>query len=199
VVAGIALVAAVALGLWFRSRAIATARPAPPSLEAAERLYKEAVEHGKNGRFSESLANFEKAAQSMIAVDWVYHHDYSSTLNNVTMQVDSVHGIPVPAIRTSIQRVRLVRRSLEEMNLAQRTATTGPERSIVHRARAQTLQVWGFPWEALGDLQAAHHFDTTRHDFTRAADSYLYRMQHPVRPDSLKRGGPVRVSATGSP
>lgn len=171
-----------ALGIWWAFRAKAPrSTPASPAFGAPEVAWQEGVRLGTAGQFRESLERFEYAAPKVRGRDWIFHHDFSSTLNNVTMQVDDVDGIPVPAVRTSIQRVRLVRRSLEEISLAERLAKSDQQRSVVHRARGQTYQVWGFPWEALGDLQTARHLDPSNAGFTYSADAYLYRMQHPVR------------------
>ena len=195
----VTIVALAVPGIWLGLKL--THRPAPLPLSDSRfgspaTAYTEAARLSNSGHYCESLERFEYAAFTMDHRDWAFVQDYSLALYNATLQIEGVDGIPVPSVRSSLQRVRLLRRSFEQMDSAERLATNAAQRTFLRRARANAFGAWGFPWEALTELQAARvgarddggvgvkgYLDTARVVLDLAHDVYLQRMQHPVNAD----------------
>jgi hypothetical protein len=183
--------AAVALAM---KRGEGPGRVTHAAFRTPEVAYQEALQMARNGRFRESLEHFEYAAPTLGRHDWDFENEYSSALYNSTLEIEGVDGMPVPAVPGSLQRVRLVRRSFEEMERAEQLAATAAQRTYLHRTRANMYGVWGFPWEALSELHAARidagsdeaasrrYLDSTRAELDMAHAIYLQRMRQPVQP-----------------
>jgi hypothetical protein len=185
-------------GVWLGVRL--TNRPPPPPRSDSrfgppETAYNEAARLSNSGRYRESLELFEYVAPAMGHRDWEFDQHYSLALFNAALQVEWVDGIPVPAVRTSLQRVRLLWRSLEQMDSAERLATNAAQRTYLRRIRANAFAAWGFPWETLSELHAARvgarddagvgsgSLDSARVDLDLTHSVFLHRMQHPVNAD----------------
>jgi tetratricopeptide (TPR) repeat protein len=160
---GLALLAAVILGGQFAWRAWhgrPAAVPADAVAEAARHEPAEAatraLELGRAGRHVESLPWFRRAAEGG---GWAEHWNYGAALNNASLEVWSRSGVVTSATRSAIERLELVRGALAELELADRAAPDDASRARVAIARAQVLERWGFPVEALAAWRRARDLD----------------------------------------
>jgi hypothetical protein len=180
----LAVVAITWLALRLRPRSRAAGGNAPPARAATmspETAYLTALRFSKAGRHEESLPYYRQAVKGSPGDAWMAHYNFGGALYNVGLEVQERHGIPVPVVRSSIERVALMRESLAELETAERLALTPRDRATVLRARGERFQVWGFPWEGFVLLRRAQWTDTTRPELERIADSYGAALEHPER------------------
>ncbi len=144
--------------------------------------YATALRLSQAGRHEESLLYYRRALTGAPQNPWVVHYNYGGALYNVGLEVRDCHGVAVPTVRSSIERVALMREALGELDVAERLATTARDRAMVMRARGERFQIWGFPWDAFVQLRQAQWTDPERKELGGAADGYLLVLEHPERP-----------------
>jgi tetratricopeptide (TPR) repeat protein len=147
----------------------------------AQAAYDTAVRLSEIGRHEESLPYYRRAVTGTPENPWVVHFNYSNQLYNMGFQLRRRHGVSVPVVRSSIERVALMREALAELDIAERLTTTARDRAMVLRARAERFQVWGFPWEGFVQLREAQWADPQRKELGGAADGYMLVLEHPER------------------
>jgi hypothetical protein len=175
-VAGVVGVAMIALAAALLLRPRAVTRP------FAE--YDEALRLSTSGAHVASLRHYARAAHDMARV-WVFHFNYSSALYNAALEVNTRFESPAPRTRSSVERIRLLDRSLEEITAAESLVLDTGDRATVLLARAQMMQIWGLGWDAMGPLERAHRLDASVEHGMAAAQFAL--MEHPEIPDSASR------------
>ena len=160
---GVALFVAVMLAGVIAWRAWFGRPVAPPGDATAEagrlepaQAATRALELGRAGRHVESLPWFRRAAE---AGGWAEHWNYGAALNNASLEVWTRSGVVTSATRSAIERLELVRGALGELELADRVAPDDASRALVAIARAQVLERWGFPIEALAAWHHARELD----------------------------------------
>lgn len=92
---------------------------------------------------------------------WVVHLDYSSALANAALESRTVARFGRRVVRSSIERVALVRESLRQLDLAAAMADAPHDRAVIEVARGETLETWGFPYDALECYRRALALDPT--------------------------------------
>jgi hypothetical protein len=85
-----------------------------------------------------------------------------------------------PASRSSVERVAWVGEALAHLDRARVLSRRAREVAEVEVTRAQLLQVWGFPWEALLGLRAAVAADPSWSEIAQTADLYAWHLHHPA-------------------
>jgi len=147
-----AIAGVIVLGTWLAvavprrpGRAPAPADPAA-SLDPQSALVR-GVELDRAGDATRSIPYFRRAAET--GSGWLVHWDYAAALNNASIQVRTWHGITLPASRSSIERGELVRHALDEVAEAERQLPDIRVRARMRVKRGLTLELWGFPIEAL--------------------------------------------------
>jgi len=184
----IAAIVVISLVAWLALRP----RPAPPGAggdattgEAAalspEAAYETALRHSRAGRHEESLPFYRRALTGSPENPWVVHYNFGGALYNVGLEVRQRHGVAVPVVRSSIERVALMREALVELDIAERLAITPRDRATVIRARGERFQIWGFPWEGFVLLRQAQWTDPASTELGRIADGYVLVLEHPER------------------
>jgi hypothetical protein len=79
----------------------------------------------------------------------------ATAANNATIQVREKHGLVIPATRSAIERVALIRQSLRRAERAEAMAGTSGLRSALTAARAGQIAVWGFMREGYEQYRRA--------------------------------------------
>jgi hypothetical protein len=184
-----AVLAVISLAGWFllRSRVVARAPDSGATAGPAATLtpqvaYQTGLRMAQAGYHMESLPYFRRALEGKPLTAWVVHLNYAGALYNVGLEVRDRHGVAVPATRSSIERVAMMREALAELDIAERLATNPHDRAIAIRSRAERLQIWGFPWDAFAQLRQAQWTDTLWRELGRFADGYMVVLEHPERP-----------------
>jgi tetratricopeptide (TPR) repeat protein len=163
--------------------------PRPGSVRGADPLagltpaaaYDSATSLSRAKRPVESLPYYRRALQGAAKNLWVVHFNYGSALNNAGLQIRERDGVPMPAIRSSVERVALMREALAHLDSAEALAPSPHDRATVLAARAERLELWGLPWDAFVELRQAQFTEPQRKDLGRAADRYMLVLQHPER------------------
>ena len=172
--------------LILRSRAVSRAPDTGASADPAATMtpqvaYQTGLRMAQAGHHRESLPYFRRALEGKPLTAWVVHLNYAGALYNVGLEAHDRHGVAVPATRSSIERVTMMREALAELDIAERLATNPHDRATVIRSRAERLQIWGFPWDAFAQLRQAQWTDTLWRELGGLADGYMVVLEHPER------------------
>lgn len=177
----VGLVLAIGLWTWTRLRARHPRTPAASSIDALspQQAYDRGVDLGMQGRALESLPYLARAASSPGAT-WVVHHDYSTALHNASV-ASRPRGSGLEAgVRTSLERIALLRASLTELDVAERLAGSPATLALVHAARARSLAQWGLPVEAMEAYQRAADLDPASADYRERAARLRNALHRPL-------------------
>ncbi|HET9328200.1 MAG TPA: hypothetical protein VFQ05_15645 [Candidatus Eisenbacteria bacterium] len=176
----VVLTLAVGAALWWRFGR----HPQPPDTGGApfdsRQTYAEAMTLSQQGRFIESLPMFRRVMESDTSLSQL-HHDYATAMLNAVHQSRHHLGRQEFAVRSSIERVELVRWALVELVAAERTARDARARAWGIRTRAQALGAWGFPWEAMVGYRQVEWADPAWTEIAGRAERVLAEMEHPER------------------
>lgn len=142
------------------------------------------------GHADRSLAYF-RHAMTFPGDPAMAHAGYSSGLHNAAIQSRSRFGLMGLATRSSVERIALMRESLEQLDIAERMAATPAERATVHAMRAHRYVTWGMPWDALAEFHGAQTDDPPGGWEPRVAE-LVARLHHPERP--APRADPLAAS-----
>ena len=82
----------------------------------------------------------------------------ATAANNASIQVHEKDGIVIPATRSSVERVALVRRSMSRAGHAEALATTNALRAAIAAAHAGQLATWGFVRESYAEYRRAAQY-----------------------------------------
>ncbi len=75
--------------------------------------------------------------------------------------------------QSSVERVTLFKRELQEFELALEQAPAGAARARILRTRAEALFIWGLPWEAFISFRGAQLADPSDSTAGLRADNLL--------------------------
>jgi hypothetical protein len=194
----IAGLAAAGLAGMLRWRSPAHPRPERTddavTLEPAD-AYREAYRLMAVNHLRESLPYFRRAAAG-VSVDFCeVHYLYGVALGALSMQYSPRAGLPVPATRSSAERVSLVRESLGELNRAAALARGPKARATVLRYRAEVLTAWGLPWDAMFAWHEARVADSTDRSLMTEAARYLAVLRNPGHRGPGSSSGPPEIPA----
>ncbi len=144
----LAAVAAVAVAAVWLTRGARAPQPADPLATLdPEQAYRRGVDLARAGHYVQSVPYFRRAADTPGA-PWQVRHDYSSSLHNAAMESRTLGRVGLRAVRSSVERVAMVRESLRQLDLAEPGATSPRDRAFLELERGSTLSAWGFPLEA---------------------------------------------------
>ena len=152
--------AALAVAAWWPLRHWLTTPPAPaPGITARAddplastdvlALYRTAVSLGRSSHHYASLPYFRRMLQISNGDSWQLHFNYGSALYNSTLQVETHHDLPIAVVRSSYERVELMREAVREFDLAERLAREPADLAFLRSNRALMMSLWGLPWETL--------------------------------------------------
>lgn len=160
--------------------------------------YQRALELSRAGGFEASLPFFERALQGTPPEPWLIHYNYAGALYSVGLEERGPAGHSRPALRSSIERVALMRRALAELDVAERQAPTAHDRATVIHDRSVRLRIWGFPWDSFAEMRRAQWTEPGQKSHGAAADGYMLVLEHPERG---REGPPARepLSPRASP
>ena len=175
-----ALLAAGLAGWWLLAARREPSSSAPPAVRDPEAAIERGLALVKHGRFVESLPLLESVGRAY-PLSPTGHHDYATALLNAVHQGRRHLGKQEFAVRSSVERVAMVRTALLELADAERGARDPRDRAWAIRTRAQALGAWGFPWEALVGYRQAEAADPTWTEMTLRAEKVLDEMEHPER------------------
>jgi hypothetical protein len=106
---------------------------------------------------------------------WEYHVDLATVLHDAALEA---------RVRSSLERVALMRESFAELDRARLLAHAPRERARVMEEQGRELRIWGFAWEAVLELRGASRTDPSWPAPGATAEAFANVMQHPTRPDS---------------
>lgn len=186
------LLLAAAMTMMFNARR--AAQHAQPEAQRMDPVaaYQHAIQLSLKSRWRESLPYYRRGLEGAPGHEWRPHFNYGIVLNDITLQFETRAGQQVPATHSSAERVVLANASMEELRRAIQLAPDGATRARILSMRANTLVLWGFPWEAFASFRAAEGADSTRAELRDRADQFMALMQDPTRfrfvqPDSATR------------
>jgi hypothetical protein len=156
-VAAVVVIALVALQRWqSRGHGAGAASDEAATMDARTAAGR-GVELGQGGRHVASLPYFRRAAE--LGTGWVGHWNYAAALNNAAFEVWSRHGVASPASRSAVERLELVRSALAEVEAAEHEAPDARTHAMMELVRGNTLEMWGFPVDALEAYRSARSID----------------------------------------
>jgi tetratricopeptide (TPR) repeat protein len=187
VFAVLGLLVAIGAGWLFthggRSRSQA---PSAPSAEDARLAtlaptvaYDSAMVLARAGQHRASLPYYRRALQHRFDVMWPIHFNYASALYNYGLEIGTRNGVPLPATRSSVERVALMREAMAQLDSAERLAPGPAERAMIVRSRAERFRIWGLPWDAFTQYRTAEWIDPNEPALRQAAEGYLLQLRYP--------------------
>jgi len=192
-----ALLVAGAL-LWGPVHRLATGpaapRDGPPEPEFlagmdAEQALRAGIALGQSGRDLESLAYLRHAIRAGRGDLWQARYNYATALYNVTLRIEPRNGVPTYVVRSSWERIALVREAIQQLDLAEGLTRTPRDRAIVRAASAQMLWLWGMPWNAFVAYRQAAAADPENHEFAERGDGHMDLIRAPAAAAALDRPG----------
>jgi len=179
--AGALIVAALAW--WGIGRRPSTPLLSPPPLDP-EIAHRDGMALARQRRFLESLPLLRRVVEADPG-SWRSHHDYATALLNAVHEGRRHLGHDEPAMRSSPERVAMMREALVELTEAERVAG-GDARGVAwaRRTRAQALSVWGFPWESFVSYRQAEWADPGWNEIAGIADRFMDEMKRPTQAEN---------------
>jgi hypothetical protein len=152
-----AITVAAAAALWVGVRRYTRERPVVG--HQAQRL---SAEDANTAAFGLAIAGQHQASLpyfrsvvSQTPTDFLAHQNDSTALSNAAQESRYHVGRLESATRSSVERVALMKTSLNESDLAESLARTPQDLARVISGRAKSLRTWGFPGEALAEFRRA--------------------------------------------
>lgn len=179
----------LAAGAWFVVRRLAHGPLAIHGVALAsdpiarmdpETVFRTAESMNRAGRDVASLPYYRQAVRNVRADFWQLHFNYGTALYNATFELETRHGLPVYAVRSSWERVAFMREAAHELLDAERLARTPRDLALVRSTRARTLWLWGLPWETFAAYREAQSADPADRALGLQADRYMDLMRSPA-------------------
>jgi hypothetical protein len=114
----------------------------------------------REGHHLAALEYFASVSRQM-PVSWTARQSYASTLYNCAQEVRTHLGRQDPSTRSSVERVAMVRASMNESKVADSIATTPQEHAVMAYQRGQTLHSFGLVTNALVEFRRAAALDSS--------------------------------------
>ncbi|TMQ73274.1 MAG: hypothetical protein E6K80_00565 [Candidatus Eisenbacteria bacterium] len=178
-VAVIAALLAAGTLAWWRLGNKHPPTPSPGATADPRVAYEKGTVLVRQGKFVESLQLLRSAAEGAPDLAQL-HHDYATAILNAVHQGRRHLGRQEFAVRSSVERVAMVREALRELAEGERIAGKDVRQvAWDKRTTAQAMGVWGFPWEALVGYRQAEWTDPSWTEIAGRADHIMDEMQHP--------------------
>jgi hypothetical protein len=178
--------ALVALAVKQPWRAAARTPVAPAAAASAvDRLdaraaYREGARLYTEKHYLEAAPYFRRIGALLPSPPREYHLQIADVLGRAALE--SRRDAPLPATRSSVERIAMLREALAHLDAAERLSRAPREVAEVRAWRANLMRVWGFPWEALYGLRSAVDADSSWSVVEGSAGLFTYRLHHPDRP-----------------
>jgi len=164
----------VALGAfawwWFAAR---DRRPSPPSAVepgaglGGQQAHERGLALARSGDPLAAAAYFRRVV-ALYPGSWFAHENLAGALGNGAQQARVHLGKVENATRSSVERVAMMRETLDQTETAERLTGAAPDRAVVLFERGRALQTWGFPCEALELFRSAAAADPARTDIAES-------------------------------
>ncbi len=126
-----------------------------------EDAFRRGVELAKLGRNLDAVPYFRRAL-AFSGDDYAIESNLASVLNNGAQETRRHLGRDDPAVRSTFERVLMLRESFDRDVAAERLATNATQRALVMAQEAQTFAAWGLPRDALARARAALDLDPSQ-------------------------------------
>jgi hypothetical protein len=147
-----------------------------------ETIYNTAVRLVEQDRDEESLPWFRASLARVREDFWQLHFNYFAALRNTALEDTVRLGLRLPALRSSAERVALMREALRELDRAEALAPNPDVLAMVRVQRARAMRIWGMAWEAWLAFRLASEAVSNRPFEEFLADDFSDLMHHPTRP-----------------
>jgi hypothetical protein len=147
---------------------------------SAESAYVCAVESTMAGRSLASLPYYRRAERAAPADIRVLHWNLASALYHSGFETRAGGS---PAMRSSVERVALMREALVEMQRAHALPGTPQERAASLDEFADMMHAWGLPWEAFTLYNQAEAAEPTDHRHVVRVNAFRWILEHPEVPE----------------
>ena len=181
---GAALVAACAVA-WLLARPLLQRRAAPAEPEPlasmdARAALRTAVSLGRAGRHLASLPYYRHAQRTTRDDFWELHFNFGSALYNATLQLEPRSGLPMSVVRSSWERVALMREAIQQFVTAEALARDPAALAFVRTNRAHMFWLWGFPWETFAAYREAQSANPADRTLGVQGDRFMKLMRSPA-------------------
>ena len=109
---------------------------------SAGEAYSAGLARGQAGRHLESVPYF-RAAVLLAPDSWTARENLANALNNGAQESRIHLGKDEPAIRSSVERIGMIRDAISHSRVAERLTQTDQDRALIGFQRAQTLYTFG--------------------------------------------------------
>lgn len=140
-----------------RPRAVPAAPDPVASMDPAAAL-REGTRLGAAGEYARSLPYLRRAVAANPA-SWEARFNLASSLSNTALQVRRHLGRDEPVLRSSVERLAMLRESERELESALAGARTAHEAALVLWTRANLYRAWGLPLDALDLARRARELE----------------------------------------
>jgi hypothetical protein len=147
---------------------------------SSQQIYDTAMGLLRERRYNESLPYF-RTALGRVRTDFMeIHRDYAGALYSATFELKPGRG-GLPRVRSSLERIRMLQESLDQLARAQSFDMPPAERAVLFHTGGSILQAWGFPWETLLQYRGAYDSDPNGAGRAARVMAFMNLMQHPDR------------------
>jgi tetratricopeptide (TPR) repeat protein len=186
------------------TRGPAARRDGPPEPEFlagmdAEQALQAGIALGRSGRDLQSLAYLRHAIRSGRGDLWQARYNYATALYNVTLRIEPRNGVPTYVVRSSWERIAMVREAIQQLDLAEGLTRSPRDRAIVRAASAQMLWLWGMPWNAFVAYRQAAAADPANRDVAVRGDGLMDLIRAPAAGTGATGVPPGRPTARLDP
>jgi hypothetical protein len=130
------------------------AEPDPAAGMAPAEAYARALDLGRGGRHFDSLPYFRRALAGLSRDFADIHVNHATALSNATVEFRG-GPLPVPATRSSDQRVAFAQTAMRELAALETSGLPAEDRARIDVRIAEVLDRWGFVPEALQSYREA--------------------------------------------
>lgn len=158
-VVAVVILGFVLLRVWPRRRPVEPpASPAEP-LAVAE-VFRRGIALSRDGHHLAAADCFGKVARERPG-SWMARQSYASALYNGAQEVRMHLGKEEPVMRSSVERIALVRVSMIEARTADSLAATPQQRAVMAYQHGQILHAYGLVTDALVAFRNAARLDSS--------------------------------------
>ena len=150
--AWIATAACMALVAWRATdpaAAVAASEPGEAFKDSADR-------HLLAGRFLAATAMMDRFERTIPRTTADFEGAYATALGNAALEARVERGLAIPATRSSIERVALLRNALGRVVAGEHKSAQPGQMRDLRVVRAGMLVIWGFAREAYHEYWSAH-------------------------------------------
>jgi len=163
--------------LWGSRRTVVPPTPPPPR---PREEYATALRLGRERQHLASLPHLRSALAGVREDFMEIHLEYAEQLYSATFEARP-RPWPMPAVRSSIERVAMMREALAQMDRATHFPLGLAQRAGLFRRHGEMMQAWGLDWEALRSFREAERANPASTDEARRSQAFMNLMREPSR------------------